>query len=79
MSDTDRASTVTPAVRHRVGDPLPAAMGVPELAQVFGICLQTCYNWIQDGKFKRFEFRRPIGSKKYSGRLVQAYLDSRNE
>lgn len=79
MVTTDNDSTETPATPHRVGDPLPAAMGPAELMHALGMNSPGFYKWHRLGKLKRFEFKRPIGNKKYSGRLVQAYLDSRSE
>jgi hypothetical protein len=69
------APETKPFTPHRVGDTLPAALGPRELQQALNITPATFYKWHRLGKFKRFEIKRAIGIKKYSGRLVQAYLD----
>ena len=63
------------ADRYHVGDPIPNALGSGELMRVLNLTEPTFYIYQKAGKLKRFEFRRPVGSKKYSGALVKRYLD----
>ncbi len=58
-----------------VGEPLPVALDAHDLARVFGTSLNTIYDWHKAGKVRRFELRKPMGSKRWSGRLVQDFLD----
>jgi hypothetical protein len=58
-----------------VGDPLPAACDAHLVARVFGIALQTVYDWHKAGKLRKFELRQPMGAKRWSGRLLQEFLD----
>lgn len=59
----------------RVGEALPNALGPGDLMRALNIRSRSQFAAFQrDGKFKRFEFARPIGSKKYSGRKVAEYL-----
>jgi len=62
---------------HRVGEILPAVLSPAELMRVLGFTRSAFYRLHKQGQFKRFEIKRAIGLKKYSGRLVQAYLDAR--
>jgi hypothetical protein len=60
---------------HGVGDKIPNALGPRDLMRVLGYEAQsTFYQHQHQGKFKRFELPRPIGLKRYSGRLVEQYL-----
>jgi len=59
----------------RLGDPLPAALDAHDLARVFGKSLNTIYTWKKHGMLRRFELPKPMGSKKWSGRKVQDFLD----
>jgi hypothetical protein len=43
--------------------------------RVLNLTEPTFYAYRKDGKLKRFEFRRPVGTKRYSGALVKRYLD----
>lgn len=63
------------ADRYHVGDPIPNALGSGELMRVLNLTEPTFYAYRKDGKLKRFEFRRPVGTKRYSGALVKRYLD----
>jgi hypothetical protein len=59
----------------RVGEPLPAALGPGELMRA--LCIRSRGRFAllkRQGEFKRFEFARPIGSKRYSGKKVAEYL-----
>lgn len=58
-----------------VGEILPAACDAHDLARAFGKSLNTIYDWHKSGKLRRFEFRKPMTSKRWSGRLVQTFLD----
>lgn len=58
-----------------VGECLPAALDAKDLARAFGKSLNTIYDWHRDGKLRRFELRKPMTSKRWSGKLVQVFLD----
>jgi hypothetical protein len=58
----------------RVGDKLPNAMSPGDLMRALNLGERTFYNLQAAGKFTRFELPRPIGRKRYSGRLVERYL-----
>ncbi len=69
-----RAFKPKPPPMH-VGDPLPAALDAHDLERIFGKSLKTIYDWHRDGRLRRFELRKPMTSKRWSGRLVQEFLD----
>lgn len=52
-------------------------MSATELMDVLNLKPWVFFKHQRAGKFKRFEFKRPIGHKRYSGRLVAAYLEQR--
>jgi hypothetical protein len=54
--------------------PLPARLGPKQMMEIFEIPEGTFYRYQRQGKFTRFELPRAIGVKRYSGRLVEAYL-----
>jgi len=58
-----------------VGEVLPAACDAHNLVRAFGVSLNTIYDWKKAGKLRRFELGKPMGSKRWSGRLVQEFLD----
>jgi hypothetical protein len=58
-----------------VGELLPAACDAKDLARAFGKSLNTIYDWHAAGKLRRFELRKPMTSKRWSGKLVQTFLD----
>jgi hypothetical protein len=62
----------TPAL---VGDRLPAAMDSAELMLKLGMTKAGFYKLHAAGKFDRFLLPNAIGKRRFSGRLVQAYLD----
>jgi len=59
--------------RFKVGDQLGALLDAHDLARIFDCSLQTIYTWSKQGALRRFELRRPIGAKRWSGKLVQDY------
>ena len=60
-----------------VGEPLPNALGSGELMRALNLKAPTFYAYQKAGKFKRFEFRRPVShAKRYSGALVKQYLEN---
>jgi hypothetical protein len=60
---------------HGIDDKIPNVLGPRDLMRVLGYdCQSTFYLHQRQGKFKRFELPRPIGVKRYSGRLVEQYL-----
>jgi hypothetical protein len=59
----------------QVGETLPAALDAKDLARAFGMSLHAIYDWHKHGKIRRFELRKPMGPKRWSGRLVQEFLD----
>lgn len=58
-----------------VGDPLPALLGVVDMCRAFGYSRSYFYKLEKRREFARFEIDRPIGSRKWSGLLVQRHLD----
>lgn len=56
-------------------DLLPRAMSPADLMRALNMCQSTLYKYQREGKLKRFLLPRAIGVKRYSGRLVEAYLD----
>ena len=65
------------ASRLTVGDPLPALCDAHDLARLFGVSIPTIYRWADEGKLRRFEVRRPLGSKKWSGALLDEFRRGR--
>jgi hypothetical protein len=61
----------------RVGDALPKAMGARDMMRAFQISEPTFHRLQREGEFKPFLLPRPIGTKKYSGEKVQAFLNGR--
>lgn len=59
----------------QVGDPLPVALDAHDLARVFGRSVKTVHGWHKAGKLRRFDLPKPIGSKRWSGRKLQEFLD----
>jgi hypothetical protein len=59
----------------KLGEVLPVACDAHIIQRVFHISLGSVYDWHRDGKLRRFELRKPMGSKRWSGRLLQAFLD----
>jgi transposase len=55
-------------------DQIPAALDNRELARCFGRSVSTIYDWERDGRLRQFALRRPMTSKKWSGRLVADFL-----
>lgn len=60
----------------KVGESIPALCDARDLAHIFGCAIATVYAWQHDGKLRRFELRRPIGTRRWSGKLLQRYVDS---
>lgn len=60
-----------------VADTLPKAMGPRDMWRAFNISRETFFRYQRTGKFRAFELPRPIGSKRYSGEKVQAFLNGR--
>lgn len=54
---------------------LPAALDAHDLARIFGKSFKTIHQWHKYGRLRRFELRKPMTSKRWSGRLVQDFLD----
>ena len=58
-----------------VGDPLPNMLSTRELMRALNVNENTFDDLERAGKFKQFEFRKPIQKKRrYSGVLVTRYL-----
>jgi len=55
-------------------DHLPAALDAHDLAKVFGVGLATVYGYHYAGKLRRFQLAKPIGSRRWSGRLLREFL-----
>lgn len=72
-NETDAATVET---TDRVAIPtLNKAMTPGELMRELGVSRTTFCRYQREGKLKRFLLPRAIGVKKYSRRLVEAYLD----
>lgn len=71
---SDRPMIAPDKVFH-VGDPIPNALSANDLMQVLNLKAWVFFKQQRAGKFKRFEFKRPVSHKRYSGRLVAAYLE----
>jgi hypothetical protein len=56
-------------------DALPAALDAKDLARIFGTSLDTIYDYHHGGKLRRFQLAKPIGSRRWSGRLVRDFLN----
>jgi hypothetical protein len=56
-------------------DALPAALNVADLARVFGVSLPTIYGYHHSGKLRRFQLAKPIGTRRWSGRLLKEFLN----
>lgn len=61
----------------RVDDALPKALDAVELRRALNLSERTFFRYRKAGKFDRFLLPRAIGRKKYSGRLVQQYLEGK--
>lgn len=73
--NNERAAT-TVETTDRVAIPTSAkAMTPGELMRELGVSRTTFCRYQREGKLKRFLLPRAIGVKKYSRRLVDAYLD----
>ncbi len=55
---------------------LPALCDAKDLARVFGVALNTVYDWRKQGKLRRFEVKRPIGPRRWSGARVREYVET---
>jgi hypothetical protein len=58
-----------------VGDTLDKALAVKQMCQAFGVCYATFRRKERAGEFRRFELPTPIGHKRWSGALVQRFLN----
>jgi predicted site-specific integrase-resolvase len=56
-------------------DTLPVALNVADLARIFGVSLPTIYGYHHSGKLRRFQLAKPIGTRRWSGRLVKEFLN----
>jgi hypothetical protein len=61
--------------RPCVGEDLPMTLDAKDLARVFGVALNTIYEWKKAGKLRTFELARPMGAKHWSGRLLKDFLE----
>lgn len=69
-------TTDTPALRpYQVGDDLPMACGVQDLARFFGVSTSRIHQLRRAGKFRRFEIKDAIGPKRWSGVLLKRYAE----
>lgn len=56
-------------------DPLPNALSPGELRRALNLKEAIFYRLQKEGRFRRFLLPRAIGAKRYSGRLVDRYLN----
>jgi hypothetical protein len=54
---------------------LPAACDAHDVGRVFNVSVKTVYGWHQSGRLRRFELAKPMGSRRWSGRLLQAFVN----
>jgi hypothetical protein len=54
---------------------LPAALSVRDLARIFNVAIGTIYGYHYSGALRRFELGKPIGARRWSGKLVRDYLE----
>ena len=54
---------------------LPVACDAHDVGRVFNVAVKTVYGWKQAGKLRRFELAKPMGSRRWSGRLLQAFVN----
>lgn len=71
------AESINPRAPVHVGEPLEKALGANQMAAAFGISYATFRRKEVRGDFRTFELPRPIGNKRWSGALVQAFLDGK--
>jgi hypothetical protein len=72
-TQTHAHTTDTDELAH-VGGKLPNALGPKEMIQVLNLGQRNFYVLQARGAFDRFLLKNPIGRKRYSGRLVERYL-----
>jgi hypothetical protein len=65
--------------RLLVGEPLPAACDAHDLARAFGVTVNCIYNWKKDGRLRKFDLRQPMGSRRWSGARVTAFLEAERQ
>lgn len=61
--------------RFYLGDPIPVVLNAHDFARIFNRSLNTIYGWDKAGKLRKFELRQPFGPQRWSGRLLQKFLD----
>ncbi len=54
---------------------LPAALSVRDLARIFQVGIGTIYGYHYSGRLRRFQLSKPIGARRWSGKLVRDFLD----
>lgn len=60
----------------KVGETLDAALDAHQVARAFGKSVKTIHGWHKAGKLRKFELRQPMGTKRWSGRKLQDFLDA---
>lgn len=58
-----------------VNESIPKLCDVHDLMRIFGVSRSTIYDWDRQGKLSRFEVRRPLGTRKWSGALLQEHAN----
>jgi hypothetical protein len=56
-------------------DLLPPALTAKDLARIFQVAVGTIYGYHYAGKLRRFQLAKPIGARRWSGRLVRDFLN----
>jgi predicted DNA-binding transcriptional regulator AlpA len=65
-----------PAVRFRVGDPLPAVLVLRDLAELLGLGHSRIWDLYRAGELARFELLPRLGNRpRFSGARVQTWLE----
>jgi hypothetical protein len=64
-----------PAPRTIDDPPLPVALTARDISRIFGISLGSVYTWDRNGLLRRFALSKPMGAHRWSGRLVDRFLN----
>lgn len=56
-------------------DQLSPALTAKDLARIFQVAIGTIYGYHHRGLLRRFQLSKPIGARRWSGRLVRDFLN----
>jgi hypothetical protein len=54
---------------------LQPALCARDLARIFQVAVGTIYGYHHSGRLRRFQLAKPIGARRWSGRLVRDFLN----